>query len=882
LTPGAAIAHYRITAKLGEGGMGEVWRATDTRLNRDVAIKVLPAALANDAQYMARFEREAQTLAALNHPNIAAIYGIEQGAIVMELVEGETLPCPVALETALDYARQIAVGLEAAHEKGIVHRDLKPANVKITPAGVVKLLDFGLAKSAGEAAAAPANDSPTLSLEMTQAGMILGTAAYMAPEQARGKPVDKRADIWSFGVVLYEMLTGKQLFGGETIADTLASVVKDTPDLSALPEATPPHIRRLLDRCLRKDPAKRLRDIGEARMAIDEPWHAPAPAAAPARRAWLPWAVAALVAIAGGAGWWRATRPRELLPLLRFTVELGAMPLAGNLGGVLAVSRDGSRVAVVLRDKDSRIRLHTRSLQQGQLTPLPGTEDAQSPFFSPDGNWIGFAAGGKLVKISAAGGPPLTLCDARALRGASWGDDGNIIFAPAINGGLWRVSSDGGAPVEVSRVTAGERTHRWPDVLPGSQVVLFTSHGGANDYDNANIEALWVKTGQRKLLRRGGFSPLYAALPGGSGRLFYQNQGTVFAAPFDAASIEVTGEPAVAVEEVHRSTTGGALYALSTNGTLLYVPSLGSAGDWQILWADASGRKEPLHALPGAYYTPRFSPDGKRLAFAIGAGSRGYDLWVKDLERDTLSRLSSLEGVSTLPVWTPDGRHIIFRNEAGGKASLYWVRSDGAGEAVRLTGGDPGASPYSIAPDGKRLAVSAVSPVGMADIFTAAIEGDAAHPKLGPLEVFRASPVSEAQPAFSPDGRWLAHVSAESGTVEVYVRPFPGPGGRWQISTGGGQFPVWSRDGRELLYRNATNQIAAVSYTGRAESFTAGKPRLWSPVTLPSFGNLSGWDLAPDGKRMAAVLTVAEESQAPATHAVLLLNFLDELQRKAK
>ena len=894
LSAGTRIGPYEILAPLGAGGMGEVYRARDLKLGRDVAVKVLPAILSGDAQYMARFEREAQVLASLNHPNIAAVYGVEQGALVMELVPGQTLADRIAagalpLEEALPIARQIAAGLEAAHDRGIVHRDLKPANVKITPDGLVKLLDFGLAKTADEATStsSQATISPTLSMAMTQAGTILGTAAYMSPEQARGKPVDRRSDIWSFGVVLYEMLTGRALFAsGETVTDIIAAVVTREPDWNALPAATPPHIRRLLERCLRKDARMRLQAIGEARIAIEEPDTMPvtAAAAAPgsAKGHWWAWAVAAAAVLAGGAGWWRATRPPELRPLVRINVEMSPdLPIsAGSTGGLLALSPDGMRVALTMRGADGKVRLYTRLLHQTQLTPLAGTEDGGTPFFSPDGQWIAFAADGKLKKISVEGGAAVTLCEASSLRGASWGDDGNIVLALSPSGGLSRISSNGGTPAPLTKTTPPERTHRWPQVLPGSQEVLFTAHSGSNNYDNANIEVFSIKTGRRKTIHRGGFSGRYMATPDGSGRLIYMHQGTMFAAPFDLRRLELTGAPVPVLEQVSSSGNGGGDFTVSRSGTLVYLPGQGIAGTWVIGWVDRSGKKQPLHNTPGGYYTPRLSPDGKRLAFTMGA-SQGFDLWVKDLERDTASRLSFLKSVNNFPVWTPDGKNIIFKSADPASPGLYWVRADGAGEAQRLTDGKMDEFPFSMSPDGKRLAFSAIGTAGSPDLFTALLEGDSAHPKLGKPEPFLATPSVEVQPVFSPDGRWIAYLSLESGSAEVYVRPFPGPGGRWQISTSGGAFPVWSRDGRELLFRAGDLRVMTVSYTARGDSFIAGKPSPWSDLRTMDSGSLFSWDIAPDGKRLAAFMPgITEDKQKPITHLTFLLNFADELQRR--
>ena len=894
LTAGTRFGTYEILSPIGAGGMGEVYRARDLRLGRDVAVKVLPEMLAGDAQYMARFEREAQVLASLNHPNIAAVYGIEQGALVMELVAGQTLAERIGagaleVEEALPIARQIAAGLEAAHERGIVHRDLKPANVKITADGMVKLLDFGLAKATHEAASSSSRltISPTLSIAMTQAGAILGTAAYMSPEQARGKTVDRRSDIWSFGVVLYEMLTGQALFAsGETVTDIIAAVVTREPDWSALPASTPPHIRSLLERCLRKDVKTRLQAIGEARIAIDEPAGVPvalAPAPSARRqRAWLGWAVAAAAILAGGAGWWRATRPAELRPLVRMNVEMSPdLPIApGGTGGMMALSPDGRRIAVTLRGAAGRLQMYTRLLHQSQLTALAGTEDASTPFFSPDGQWIGFAAGGKLKKISVEGGAAITLCDAPGMRGASWGDDGSIVLALSPNTTLSRVPSSGGTPAPLTKLNPPERTHRWPQVLPGSQAVLFTAHSGSSNYDSAAIEAVSLKAGQRKTVLRGGFSARYLPTPNGSGRLLYLHQGTLFAAPFDLRRLEITGTASPVQEQVSSSGNGGADFAVSPNGSVVYLPGMGNAGQWIVAWAHRSGKKQVLHAPRGGYFTPRLSPDGKRLAFST-SGGLGFDVWVKDIERDTPSRLSFLKSTNNYPVWTPDGKNIIFKSVDPAGPGMYCVPADGSGEAQRLSDGKGDEYPYSISPDGKRLAYSALGKSGTPDLFTAPIEGGSAHPRLGTPELFLGTPFLEVLPAFSPDGRWIAYLSTESGTSEIYVRPFPGPGGRWQISTAGGAFPVWSRNGRELLYTTPDQRVMAVSYTAGGSTFVAGKPSPWSDIRVMDFGTLATWDLAPDGERIAAFLAdISDEKLKPPTHLTFLLHFSDELERR--
>ena len=778
LTPGARIGVYEISAPLGEGGMGQVYRATDTTLTRQVAIKILPDAFAADPERMARFEREAKTLASLNHPNIAAIYGFEKSggayALVMELVEGDDLSRRIAkgaipLDEALPIARQIADALEAAHERGIIHRDLKPANIKVRSDGTVKVLDFGLAKAIepAEGSSPSPSMSPTITTPaMTQAGIILGTAAYMSPEQARGKTVDKRADIWAFGCVVYEMLIGRRAFQGEETSDVLAAVLRQDLDWSVLP-AAPNRLRRLLVRCLDRDPHTRLRDIGEARVEIDktlagvgDDGAAPqstgtAAQFTPASTPTLPWAVAAALVVVAAVmafGWWRATRPAEraLRPLVRLDVDLGADVSLGSVAGAnQIISPDGTRIVYV-----SHSRLFTRRLDQPNATELAGTQGALAPFFSPDGQWIAFFAASKLQKISVDGGSPTILCDAPLGRGGTWDKDGNIIAALSGVTGLSRVPSAGGPPTPVTDLRNGELTHRWPQILPRGNAVLFTAHTATNGFDRANIEVMSLADKSRKTLVRGGTYSRY--LP--SGHLVYVNRGTLFAVPFDADRLEVHGTPAPVLDQIgYNAQVGSAQLDFSETGTLIYRSGGAGSGLLTVVWLDGAGKVEPLLANPGAYVNPSLSPDGRRLAVNVVEGS-GTDIWIYDWPRDAMTRLT-FTGRADGPVWSPDGRYIAFLALEEG---LSVIRSDGSGKPQPLTQSKNRQLPQAFDAGGKALLFfEAASRAGNA-IWTLPLERDNAGLRAGKPEVFLQTQATAL--SFSSDGRWMAYAAYESRT----------------------------------------------------------------------------------------------------------------------
>jgi len=884
LTPGTRLGVYEIVAPLGEGGMGQVWRATDTTLGRQVAIKILPDAFAADAERLARFEREAKTLASLNHPHIAAIYAVEKSggtlALVMELVEGDDLSQRIArgaipVEEALPIAKQIAEALEAAHEQGIIHRDLKPANIKVRADGTVKVLDFGLAKALdANASGATADNSPTItSPAMTQAGMILGTAAYMAPEQARGTAVDKRADVWAFGVVLYEMLTGQRLFTGATVSDTIAAVLKVEPDWTTLPTGTPTAIRRLLRRCLEKDRKRRLTDAGAARLEIDDALTASptadgavasgTSAATPrGRLAWMVAAAAVLVAAAMALPALRYLRetPTPAPPETRLEI---VTPAASDLVS-FAVSPDGRQI-VFVASGDGASRLWVRPLDTLAAQPLAGTEGATYPFWSPDSRSIGFFADNQLKRLDLSGGAPQTLAPAGLARGGAWSADGVILFAPGSTGPLSRVPAGGGDVVPVTTLGAGQLSHRFPQFLPGRRQFLCYVQGavetagiylGALDatavtrVTAADTAGAYLPTGpgSTEAFREGGW-------------LLFGQQGTLVARRFDAAQGALSGDAvtvadALAIDAIYN------VGALSVSATGLVTYRAGGVGRNQLTWFDRAGQALGTLGAPDAtQFDPARSPDGRQVAVSRVAQGN-IDLWLIDAARTTRFTFDSTP--DRYPVWSPDGRRLVFgRQLRAGIWDLYQKPTNGPGAEALLLASSETKAATSWSPDGRSLLYTNSPPTTSRDVWVLPMAGD---PKPFP---FLNSTFNERSSVFSPDGHWVAYDSDESGRAEIYVRPFPGPGGQWQVSTAGGKDPRWRPDGKELYYIAPDSRLMAAPIASSGTALQPGLPTaLFQPRIVLGGAVVTGYrqqyDVAPDGRFLINV-TVDESTAAPIT-----------------
>jgi serine/threonine-protein kinase len=898
---GQTLGVYEISSRIGTGGMGEVYRARDRTLNRDVAIKFLLPAVAHDRDRLERFGREARLLASLNHPHIAQVYGLEDAGglhgLVMELVEGPTLAeliarRPISLDEAMRIATQLAEALAAAHEHGIVHRDLKPANIKIREDGTVKVLDFGLAKALeAMVGAADAVDSPAPGAPPSEPGVILGTAAYMSPEQARGKPVDKRADIWAFGAVLYEMLTGRTAFPGETVSDTIAAILQREPDWAALSANVPSPVSTLIRGCLAKQRLKRIGDIAVARFVLEDSESAPswqtAIAPRPSRRRRL--AVHASIWLLGvgmsGAAVWFATvwftggAPNPLPHVTRFEItppSASALTISGFYND-LALTPDGTRLVYVGGDGAA---LFVRSLDQLDATPLTGFNAAFGPFVSPDGQWIGVFDGASapaLKKVAIAGGPVITLARPDApTRGASWGADGSIIFATTnATTGLQRIPAAGGEATVLTRPNraAGEADHLWPEILPDGHSVLFTITALTGRLDQSQIALLDLRAGTQTVLIRGGSDARYVS----SGHLIYATEGTLRAVAFDLARLAVVGDSAAVLPQVRTAATGAAKVAVAANGTLVYVPAGGAAAESSLVWVDRQGQETRLPAPPRSYVYPRLSPNGTRFAFFLS--DQDLDIWLLEPSRATLTRLTSDKGLETYPVWAPDGRRVFFSSERDGARNLF-VQAESISAITRLTESASAQYPTSISPDGRRLVFTELAPATSAsDVLQLELEGTHA---VTPLV---RTPFDERNGEVSPDGRWLAYEANNSGRFEVYARPFPDvTAGLWQVSTDGGTRPLWARNGHELFYLTESGTLMRVGVTGGAAWAPTAPTKLFDArgrYGAADFHNGRTYDVSPDGRRFLMIKRGAAGglNAAPAS-MVVVLDWFEELKRR--
>jgi len=913
LAPGTQIGSYEVIALLGAGGMGEVYRARDSRLKRDVAIKVLPDLLVGDPDRLSRFQREAELLATLNHPNIAAIYGLEDPggsrAIVLELVEGETLADsisrgPIPVDETLRVARQIVDALEAAHDRGVVHRDLKPANIKITPDGKVKVLDFGLAKMLeSPAVASSLSMSPTLSVHATYAGVILGTAAYMSPEQARGKAVDRRTDVWAFGCVLFEMLAGRQAFEstGDTVSDAVAAVLMKEPDWSALPASTPPHIVSLVRRCLQKDVQKRVPHIGVARLEIDDGSTVPAgslPAAVNSQPLWRkasPVAVGMLLtaAVAGGA-WWRF-KPESPMPIVtRFAFSLPEGQNFSNAGRqVIAISPDGTRLVYTANQ-----RLYLRALSELVAQPIAGVDGSYAvlnPVFSPDSNSIAFWSGGdgSLKKVAITGGSPITIVAVPAPYGMSWGPEG--ILLGQSGKGVVRVSPTGGTPEVVVSIKPDEFAHG-PQMLPGGDAVLFTlAKGSVSDpdrWDKAQIVAHSLRSGERKVLIEGGTDARYVS----TGHIVYASGGVVRSVAFDVKRLQVSGGPVPIVEGVRRApvqATGTSQFSVAANGSLVYVtgPVSIDSGGLQLARIDRKGIVEALNVPSAVIFHPRVSPDGKRIAF-VTEDNKDVVVWTYELSGTTAMHRVTFGGKNRFPIWTSDGQRVVFQSDREGDAGIFWQRADGTGTAERLTTADKGTSqvPESWSPKGDGFLFRATKD-GQNTLLFYSLNDRKATPFGGVTSSWPTNAV------FSPDGRWVAYESGSAGAIDVgagdrravYVQPYPATGATYQVPVveqGGYRHPRWSPDGRELFYMIGGNirfRVAGVStQPGFAFGNSAPLPR---PANWVDNNGDNGrqWDILPDGQHFIARITAGSASQAGQTQTPqieVVLNWFEELKQR--
>jgi serine/threonine-protein kinase len=907
------ITHYRVIEKIGKGGMGEVFRATDTKLDRDVAIKILPESFADDRNRIARFEREAKVLAALNHPNIAVIHGIEQSdeihALVMELIEGETLGErlrrePMTVEEALACGKQIAEALEAAHEKGIVHRDLKPENVKISEDGHIKVLDFGLAKEVVDPASIDSQaDSPTVTYLTTLPGVLLGTAPYMSPEQARAKPVDKRSDIWSFGCVLYECLTGKAMFQGEDVTETLASIIKGEPDWAALPESTPPTIRLLLRKCLNKDRKRRLQYIADARVDLEQALSDPSSSI-------MRLSDHALEAATAGSGhpWWLTTgivvfaclmvaiiawslKPDPEVPpspIRRISMDLGVEgSLLTDGGTATRLSPDGSTLAFIARFREGMEppQIYLRRLDQLEATVIPTTRGADQFCFSPDGRWIAFrdATDNTLKKVAVTGGEAITLCESDVSWGLDWADNNFIFFGGKSNIGIQRISAAGGIPEPVTTPSDHGARYRFPQILPGGHAMLFSDYYHS---DKTSIMIQRLPQGEPQQIWPSGHHARYLS----SGHLLFMHVGTLYGVAFDLDTLTLEGRPVPLVEEVkYKGEQGVGHFDIAQEGSLVYVKDTDQTQLYKVEWVDREGERQAV--LSADRYGPlRLSPTGQYVAYSQGDG-RQSDVWIYDFERNVRSRRTFSLSSEFGPVWSPSEESIAFARMDNGIWNLYWLRADGSSEAQRLITSRNSQIPDFWHPTGDHLVFWEHRADIESNLRILALEGDDQSGWIaGEMTDFQADAFNERVSRISSDGRWIAYISNETGEDQVYVRPFPSGGGKTQVSLPGtsNTMPIWSRNGSELIFATRSEggdgnagawQVFRVEYSIEQNSFIPGHPAPWKGAIY--HGHFyGGIDLHPDGERLL-VRSRADGAVAPAFDRVVLFeNFVDYLREQ--